>query len=63
MKRKVIISYKKNGILNQARLTLDRELISSIGVTDNKDNNISFIYKDDEIKIKKINKPIIEKII
>ena len=41
MKRKVIISYKKNGILNQARLTLDRELISSIGVTDDKDNNIS----------------------
>ena len=62
MKRKVIISYKKNGILNQARLTLDRELISSMGITD-KDNNISFIYKEDEIKLRKIDKPIIEKII
>ena len=63
MKRKVIISYKKNGILNQARLTLDRELISSIGVTDDKDNNISFVYKEDEIKLRKINKSIIERII
>ena len=63
MKRKVIISYKKNKVLNQARLTLDRELISSIGVTDDKDNNISFVYKEDEIKLRKINKPIIEKII
>ena len=63
MKRKVIISYKKNKVLNQARLTLDRELISSIGVTDNKDNTISFIYKENEIKLRKIDKPIIEKII
>ena len=63
MKRKVIISYKKNKVLNQARLTLDRELISSIGVTDNKDNTISFVYKENEIKLRRINKTIIEKTI
>ena len=59
MKRKVIISYKKNKVLNQARLTLDRELVSSIGVTDNKDNAISFVYKENEIKLRRINKTII----
>ena len=63
MKRKVIISYKKNKVLNQARLTLDRELVSSIGVTDNKDNAISFVYKENEIKLRRINKTIIEKTI
>ena len=51
MKRKVIIGYKKNGVLNQARLTIDRDSINLMEVVEG--DNISFIYKDKEIKLKK----------
>lgn len=60
MKRKVIIGYKKNGILNQARLTIDRDTLTTMEVSE--DENISFIYKEYEIRLKK-SKIIAEKIL
>ncbi len=60
MKKKVIVSYKKNGIFNQAKLTVDRDTVATMGV--NEKDNLSFIYKNDEIRIKKSN-DIVEKMI
>lgn len=60
MKRKVIIGYKKNGVLNQARLTIDRQSVFKMGIAEK--DNISFIYKDKEIRLKK-SKKIAEKTI
>lgn len=60
MKRKVIIGYKKNGVLNQARLTIDRDTLATMEVSE--DENISFIYKENEIRLKK-SKIIAEKIL
>lgn len=60
MKKRIMVSYKKNGILNQTRLTVDRNIAATMGV-DEKDN-LSFIYKNKEIRVKKSNN-IVEKTI
>lgn len=51
MKKRVTIGYKKNGILNNVRLTLDRDILNKLGVTEK--DNLSLVYKESEIKIKK----------
>lgn len=60
MKKKVMVSYKKNGILNQARLTVDRKIVAAMEVDET--DNLSFVYKNNEIRVKK-SSDIIEKTI
>lgn len=52
MKRKVSILRKKNGVLNQARFTLNKDILKTLNIKDEKEN-LNLIYKNAEIRIKK----------
>ncbi len=62
MKRKIVLTYKKNGNFNQAILTIDKKILKSLNLSEN-ETGIYLSYLNNEITLKKRDNKRIEKII
>lgn len=52
MKRKIVLTYKKNGNFNQAILTIDKKILKSLNLSEN-ETGIYLSYLNNEITLKK----------
>ena len=62
MKRKIVLTYKKNGNFNQAILTIDKKILKSLNLSEN-ETGIYLSYLNNEITLKKRDNKRMEKII
>lgn len=62
MKRKIVLTYKKNGNFNQAILTIDKKILKSLNLSGN-ETRIYLSYSNKEIILKKSDNKRIEKTI
>ena len=52
MKRKIVLTYKKNGNFNQAVLTIDRKIFKSLNLSEG-ETGVYLNYSSNEIILKK----------